>query len=79
MFLSTGLHATLTGHTVNISILLFSRACECGEAGGSEPPGRHVRVAVRGAGRAAPASAPAATRPLLKQSCVLPFSLGREN
>ena len=56
--LSTELHATLTGHTVNISILSFWRACECGEAGGSESSGRHIRVAVRGAGRAAPASAP---------------------
>ncbi len=37
VLLSTELHATFTGHTVNISILLFSRACECEEAGGSEP------------------------------------------
>ena len=56
--LSTELHATLTGHTVNISILLVLLACECGEAGGSESSGHHIRVAVRSAGRAAPASAP---------------------
>jgi hypothetical protein len=35
--LSTELHATLTGHPLNISVFLFSPACECEGAGGSEP------------------------------------------
>ena len=33
----TELHTALTGHTVNSSILLFLRACECEKAVGSEP------------------------------------------
>jgi hypothetical protein len=68
VILSTELqvHTTFTGHTVNDSILLFLRACECEKAGGSEPgPSGLSRWRRRRASCSANASAPAATPPLL--------------